>query len=423
MSKLRTIFAVTSEMPFYMRWSRFCGYFASFIGWSGRYFFQKKTSEHPQNLSPSVRPPENDLKSSIRPMETERDEEMQDNVESLVFSLVQTLSESDEGVSLDFGSFDANSRFSETQRRYEHLPMEHWTSQYVLFPGRRKSNKRFARFCSVLAIMYAALVENFHITKRDLYYLLPDLCDHQRESDAIIDDLCAVFCCKRIALHVIASPRGLAQGDLEFRNNRRLISCKAGLTIQPFTRIDSKSIRASFKFILVTEKETVFRNICADDNFLRQWPCLVVTGKGYPCLATRHFLKTVLAASRVSCFILVDADVYGLEIYCEYKYGNTKRCMEDVALPDIIPIGLSISEGQIQGQELPVPQRDKTRLSSLTCRPYAAQDSYLVREISQLKQRNKKAEIECLWEKSPNYLTQVYLPEKLKKYFTQQSLE
>eukprot|EP00457_Paulinella_chromatophora_P005515 gb/GEZN01005532.1/.p1 GENE.gb/GEZN01005532.1/~~gb/GEZN01005532.1/.p1 ORF type:complete len:352 (-),score=44.59 gb/GEZN01005532.1/:588-1643(-) len=334
--------------------------------------------------------------------------EVREQIEDLVLAMIHQLAKSsDEGISLDFGSVELELDFELSNP---------WAGHLMLLPGARgPSNRRFARFCGVLALVYSAILGKIQLTKRDIYYLLPDLCDGQRDSDATIDDLCTVFSCRRLDLHIIASPRGIAQGDVEFLQDGKIVSCRSELSIKE-SHAHISDVKGVFKFVLVVEKETIFRKICADSAFRSEKPCLLVTGKGYPCLATRHFLKNFLAEAKVPCFILVDADVYGLEIYCDYKYGTVKRSVEDVALPAIVPIGLSISEARICGQEIIMESRDKSRLQSLSYRPYAASDMYLKQQIAELERRGTKAEVECLWKLSPDYLTKVYLPQKLQSF-------
>jgi len=58
---------------------------------------------------------------------------------------------------------------------------------------------------------------------------------------------------------------------------------------------------------------------------------LLVTGKGYPCLATREFLVALLRQFDLSFYGLFDYDPYGIEIYSVYKYGS-KVMLLDISL-------------------------------------------------------------------------------------------
>ncbi|VDL41239.1 unnamed protein product [Hymenolepis diminuta] len=52
-------------------------------------------------------------------------------------------------------------------------------------------------------------------------------------------------------------------------------------------------------------------------------PCLLITSKGYPDLATRSLLsKLCQKYPRLPMYALVDADPHGIGIYLTYKYGS-----------------------------------------------------------------------------------------------------
>lgn len=48
--------------------------------------------------------------------------------------------------------------------------------------------------------------------------------------------------------------------------------------------------------------------------FVRQFPCIIITAKGQPDVATRLFLKKVKETLRIPVLGLFDADPYGLKV-------------------------------------------------------------------------------------------------------------
>ena len=55
-------------------------------------------------------------------------------------------------------------------------------------------------------------------------------------------------------------------------------------------------ITGAAKFILLVEKDAAFMRL-AEDRFYNKYPCIIITAKGQPDVATRLFLKKVRANS------------------------------------------------------------------------------------------------------------------------------
>ena len=55
-------------------------------------------------------------------------------------------------------------------------------------------------------------------------------------------------------------------------------------------------ITGAAKFILLVEKDAAFMRL-AEDRFYNKYPCIIITAKGQPDVATRLFLKKVHARS------------------------------------------------------------------------------------------------------------------------------
>ena len=54
--------------------------------------------------------------------------------------------------------------------------------------------------------------------------------------------------------------------------------------------------------------------LCAEDRFYNQYPCIILTAKGQPDVATRLFLRKLRMALKLPVLALVDSDPYGLKI-------------------------------------------------------------------------------------------------------------
>ncbi|KAJ6798712.1 meiotic recombination protein SPO11-1 isoform X1 [Iris pallida] len=75
------------------------------------------------------------------------------------------------------------------------------------------------------------------------------------------------------------------------------------------------------KYVLVVEKETVFQRL-ANDSFCDRNHCIVITGRGYPDVPTRRFLRYLVDQLQLPVYCLVDSDPYGFDILTTYKFGS-----------------------------------------------------------------------------------------------------
>lgn len=102
-----------------------------------------------------------------------------------------------------------------------------------------------------------------------------------------------------------------------------------GKAIPPF--IDKiTDLRSDAKFVLLVEKDAAFMRL-AEDRFYNKYPCIIITAKGQPDVATRYvqdvasqarvcltaysacrlFLRKVKTTLNIPVLGLVDSDPYG----------------------------------------------------------------------------------------------------------------
>ena len=106
-------------------------------------------------------------------------------------------------------------------------------------------------------------------------------------------------------------------------------------------------IESDAKFILLVEKDAAFMRL-AEDRFYNRYPCVILTAKGQPDVATRMFLKKVKAELNIPVLGLVDSDPYGLKILSVYMSGSKNMSYDSASLttPDIKWLGVRPSDLQ-----------------------------------------------------------------------------
>jgi meiotic recombination protein SPO11 len=211
-----------------------------------------------------------------------------------------------------------------------------------------KEARKSAITTRVMQLIHSVLMKNIHITKRDLFYTDVKLFVDQAESDGVLDDVATMVGCTRSNLHVVASDKGLVVGRITFVEDGDFIDCTkmgvGGKAIPPY--IDKiTNITSDAEFILLVEKEAAYMRM-AEDRFYNKYPCIVITAKGQPDVATRMFLSRLHSELHLPVLGLVDSDPYGLKILSVYMSGSKNMSYDSASLttPDIKWLGLRPSD-------------------------------------------------------------------------------
>ena len=147
----------------------------------------------------------------------------------------------------------------------------------------------------VMQLVHGVLSKGIHVTKRDLFYTDVKLFKDQKDSDAVLDDISCLLACTRNSLHVVASEKGVVVGRLRYKEDGDDIDCtKMGVGGKAIpSNVDKVTeLRTDAKFVLLVEKDAAFMRL-AEDRFYNKYPCIIITAKGQPDVATRLFLSKV----------------------------------------------------------------------------------------------------------------------------------
>ncbi|KAG1735094.1 Spo11/DNA topoisomerase VI subunit A [Suillus paluster] len=202
---------------------------------------------------------------------------------------------------------------------------------------------------------HQALVDNVPLTKRDMYYKDVPLFKAQGTVDRLVDDLAVTLGLERADLKIRAASKGLICGTgltMHLLEGETItINDLEGTLIPTAETIERFELKGDISWILVVEKEAVFQTLCrfqfASHRSL-PGPGLIITGKGYPDVATRQLVKTLSdnLPEHIPIIALVDGDAYGLDILSVYKYGsrNLRHENKKLAAKRIEWLGIWASE-------------------------------------------------------------------------------
>jgi len=175
-----------------------------------------------------------------------------------------------------------------------------------------------------------------------MYYRDPALFGSQAHVDRYADDLAYTFNVPRSALNVTAVAKGLIVGALSLCRRDGSIananSDQEGMLVPSLKDLLSVDLTA-VKWIIVIEKEASFRSIAASSFWDKvSTEGVLITGKGYPDIATRALLRYICTPSPQNgfasppCYALVDFDPDGLAIMSVYKHGSAALAHESAEL-------------------------------------------------------------------------------------------
>ncbi|XP_074537208.1 meiotic recombination protein SPO11 [Halichoeres trimaculatus] len=348
------------------------------------------------------------------------DMEILTRIENVILGIVASLSKDEAPVlALPNRSSWANISFDSAVG----LQMNPGSSVTTVRSDCASSVTKFAQILKILMIIYRLVQSNSYSTKRDIYYNNTQLFGSQTTVDSIVDDISCLLKVPRRALHVLATSKGLISGDLCYlEEDGTRIDCRStSAAVAVSTNISGiKNIVSSAKFVMIVEKDATFQRLLDSDFCTKLAPCIIITGKGVPDVNSRLMVRKLWDTLHIPIFALVDADPHGIEIMCIYKYGSVAMSFEahSLTVPSVMWLGLLPSDLQRlrvpEDTLIPLTTRDQSKLSSLLQRPYLTSQPDWQREMELMQQSKVKAEIQSLAAIAPDFLTSIYLPNKLR---------
>ncbi|XP_020583822.1 meiotic recombination protein SPO11-1 isoform X3 [Phalaenopsis equestris] len=275
----------------------------------------------------------------------------------------------------------------------------------------------------VLMIIQQLLLENKHGSKRDIYYMEQSIFTDQAVINRAINDICILLKCSQHHLNVVPVGKGLVMGWLRFLDAGRIISCiesPSTAYMIPVCVEEVEDIVSVAQYILVVEKESVFQRL-ANDKFCERHHCIVITGRGYPDVPTRRFLRLLVKELHLPAYCLVDFDPYGFDILTIYRFGSMQMSYDAKLLrvSEIRWLGVFFSD--LERYQLPerclltLTTEDKKKVEAMLSRCYLHQEAPQWRlELEMMLHKGVKFEIEALAAYSLSILADAYIPRKIQ---------
>jgi DNA topoisomerase-6 subunit A len=293
-----------------------------------------------------------------------------------------------------------------------------------------KTVKSFAQTLRMMDLCKSTVEGEEEVSKREAYYISKNWeearFDEQPESDAVMEDLEAMFRVNREQLGFVPEEKG---GEIAGRlfvvdKNRHTgekieIDCTqfgSGAYSVPIS-VEDLEFETSADFVLAIETAGMFQRL-NNHAFWDDANCILVSMGGVPTRACRRFIRRLSEEHNLPVYAFVDGDPYGYSnIYRTLKVGsgNSAHINEYFCVPDATLLG--VTPYDIEKYELPThPLNDigiKRAKDALKNDPFFKHHKKWQEAIKKMLKMGVRVEQQAFAKHSLNYVIESYLPEKL----------
>jgi DNA topoisomerase-6 subunit A len=282
----------------------------------------------------------------------------------------------------------------------------------------------------VIDFIKEMIENNKSSTLRELYYISEGWGEakfnSQDESDKLAEDLEIITKKLREDFKLRPEEDGARViGDIVIeevtrKGEKRRIHCQddvgdAGYSI-PYNVEKEKLrfVKVNADKVIAVETGGMFDRL-VENRFDEKSNAILVHLKGQPARSTRRFIKRLNEELNLPVIVFTDGDPWSYRIYASVAYGaiKTAHISEYLATPSAQFLGVTPSD--ILNYELPSDDLSKEDIAALQSElsDPRFQDDFWINEIKLQLEIKKKAEQQALAKYGLDYVTDVYLPEKL----------
>src|SRR3989344_2774464 len=241
-------------------------------------------------------------------------------------------------------------------------------------------SKKFLQTLEVAAVSKDLLNEGKHASLRDVFYMIKrtipntktNVVDDQPESDDAIEDLEVLSGYSREQLNINANKMGSVAG-----------------------------------------------HVVHEDKFWDKQNCIIMSSQGQTTRGIRRLLQRLSQEFDLPIYFLADADPWGYYIYSVLKYGsiNLAHMSGSMTLNTAKFLGITVDDIEKYGLKkhlITFQDVDHNRLEQLQNYEWVKSNKEWQRQFKMMKALKAKAEIQALSSRGLSFITDKYLPEKIK---------
>ncbi len=290
--------------------------------------------------------------------------------------------------------------------------------------------KKFLQTLEVAKVSKNLLDVGKHASLRDVFYMakrtLPNsninIVDDQTESDKSLEDLELITDLSREQLNINANKMGSVAGNVIIEDAGDTINWaklgSGGWSIPSNVEdVEFKSVKA--KYVIYMEKQAVWERL-HEDKFWDKQNCLIVTSQGQTTRGIRRLLQRLSQEQDLPIYVLADFDPWGFYIYSVLKFGsiNLAHMSESMTLQNARFLGITADDANnydLKKHFIKFKDVDLARLKQISDYDWFKKNKEWQRQFKMMKDFGAKLEIQALSSKGITFISDKYLPEKIRK--------
>src|SRR5690606_32817410 len=249
--------------------------------------------------------------------------------------------------------------------------------------------------------------------------------DTQDESDPTIEDLEVAISSLREELGLYAENKGAIVGPMtnvdNADTNDRPRMHSRGWAVPSIVEDHIVQFQKNqAKYVLLIEKGAVW-NRFNQDRYWEKNKCMIIHGGGQPPRGVRRLVYRMHNELKLPVYVLTDNDPWGYYIYSVVKQGSINLAFESqrMAIPNARFLGMSAFDREAfkiaDSATIELSQKDVSRAREIMKYPWFAKKRDWQKEIGQMLKSGVKMELEAFSSKDFSFITEEYLPTKMKK--------
>jgi DNA topoisomerase-6 subunit A len=292
--------------------------------------------------------------------------------------------------------------------------------------------KTFAQSLRMMSASKEIIESDDIATKREMYYISKNWGEakfkEQPESDAVMDDLEAMFDVNREQLGFIPEEKGGdVAGELVVIDKDPVTGKKIKIDCTKFgsgaysvpSRVEDLEFRTKAKFVLAIETAGMFQRL-VKHNFWKTTNCILVSMGGVPTRACRRFIRRLSEENDLPVYAFTDGDPYGyMNIYRTLKVGsgNAAHINRYFCVPNARFLGVTprdVADYDLKDATHDLKEVDiKRAKDALKNDPFVRHYKAWQKALMEMIKMGKRIEQQAFAKHGLNYVLEKYLPEKL----------
>ncbi|MEM5766213.1 MAG: DNA topoisomerase IV subunit A [Candidatus Aenigmatarchaeota archaeon] len=289
--------------------------------------------------------------------------------------------------------------------------------------------RKFVQTIEAAALSKELIEVNKHLSLREAFYrmkrTLPgsniNLVDEQTESNEAIEDLELIANASREQLHINANKMGSVAGKVVIEDKGDIVDWSklgsGGWSI-PSNVEDIFFKKVSADFVIYMEKAAEWERL-HEDRVWEKLNCVIVSSQGQATRGVRRLLQRLHLEHKMPIYVLTDFDPWGFYIYSVLKFGSISlaHISERLAIPNAKFLGLTaddIEKYDLKKHLIKFKEVDFKRLEQIKNYDWFKNSKEWQRQFKMMKDLRAKAELAALSSKGITFISDKYLPEKIK---------